>query len=68
MAASRRLIGQDMLVAVNDLVLELNGTPEENTKKFWDALAAFGPEYLVGQFHMDTQFDNYIEIGFNLNQ
>lgn len=37
-----------MLYAVNALTMNIQGTPEEQTKEFWEAFPAFANEYLVG--------------------
>lgn len=53
MATARQEIGDRMLYAVDELVEGLNKKADkQNTKKFWEAFAKFGPEYLVGKFSM----------------
>lgn len=45
---------RDMLFALTDLKNNYGGTPAELSKQFFEALAKFGPEYLVGSFSMVT--------------
>jgi hypothetical protein len=56
MPTSRQEIGDRMLFAVDALNEELK-TPAQNTKEFWEALATFGPEFLVGKFNMVVNED-----------
>lgn len=68
MATSRRSIGQDMLIAVNDLTQEINGTPQENTKKFWEAFGPFASEYLIGRVNVEISDDGRVVASFHPNK
>lgn len=66
MSDNRRRIGQDMLVAVQEVtLLPPARDPHLAYTEFWRALSEFVPEYIPGQFHMELFDDGRVVATFH---